>query len=391
MKLKSILIAAMAASVALVACNKAENGADVTVDTTPKSVTINFPNIQTKAVGDAVANGSKVALERFKVFFLDAAGNEVNVPEYPAGTTQKVYFSNQTGEQLPISCTYHFLPSAAVTVAVVGNVGDENTTYADAKDMTALDVPNDVAPGNLATYPLYDDKPLVKSGNGHEPDHSNVYTATLSLTPRVARFEVYGFEYKAATPPATNDYASLSLQNIALNNYYTKYNFITADPAGTKVTETISNSNAWDWVGTQVAVKTSWADSFAPNLVLSPGDKCFVDGTAITDPAEDGEETTGIFTYGLTKTTAPAENPSLVVTLLGQKDGAAAPDTPLYLHAKFTKKMVDGVPADLTIEPGKIYRVLFTFSDANLKQPERCVDLSVDVAEWEVVAVTPEF
>lgn len=88
---------ALAASMALVSCDKSENDV-VPTDTQLKRVTIKLPNltspssIGSRAVGDAMENNSQVALSNFKVFFLDADGNEVTIPEYPAGTAQKLIF-----------------------------------------------------------------------------------------------------------------------------------------------------------------------------------------------------------------------------------------------------------------------------------------------------------
>ena len=53
------------------------------------------------------------------------------------------------------------------------------------------------------------------------------------------------------------------------------------------------------------------------NLELAVGGKKFVDGTDITDPAEDGEDAAGIITYGLAHVTDAAKNPELLLALRG--------------------------------------------------------------------------
>lgn len=383
MKIKNILIAVFAASMALVACNKAESVDVETVDTTPKSVTVTFPNVspQTKATGDAVANGSKAVLNNFKVFFLDASGAEVtDIPDYPTeGIKQKVYFSNDAGIAVPDTYTYHFLPYGVSSVAVVGNVGD--LTYEQVKARTET-VQNDEGTGKVTVYPLYGEAPLVKGGSSHtegtyDPEHTNIYTATVNLVPRVARFEVYKFEYEGDAAiegtAATDMYESVAVKKIALNSYYPSYTFVSAAPAGGYINAEISGSNAWDWVNDQVA---PWADAAPEALVLAPDAPMLPDGT-LADDTNNGEGAKGIFTYGLTKGTAP----QLVVTLLGKKGDV---ETPLYLYAKSFENMG-------TVTEGKIYRVNFAFDDQALDQPERCVELTVDVLAWEVVAVTPAF
>ena len=79
MKVKNLVLMALVATMGLVSCSKDEHEDGVKTDTMPKSVTIKLPNIQktvkSRATGDAMKGGSQVALENFKVFFVDAAGN----------------------------------------------------------------------------------------------------------------------------------------------------------------------------------------------------------------------------------------------------------------------------------------------------------------------------
>lgn len=39
----------------------------------------------------------------------------------------------------------------------------------------------------------------------------------------------------------------------------------------------------------------------------------------------------------------------------------------------------------------KIYVMNFAFSDEDLDNPQKCVEVTVDVMSWDVVPVTPEF
>ncbi|MEY8685900.1 hypothetical protein AB9N12_07085 [Bacteroides sp. AN502(2024)] len=385
MNIKSFLLTAFAASMTLVACDKSENLDNPNSDKMPKSVTIKLPNIQktpsVRSTGDAMANNSQVELKNFKVFFVDANGNVQTVPKYE-GSEQQTYFSSDAtdgswsaiGEQGK-DITYHFLPAATSKVVVVGNIG--NVEYSTLAAKTEA-VPNDTEAGH-PTYSLYGDSELTEKTTEPKQDvanHENVYTATVTLEPRVSRFEIYGFEYQQATAPATNKYTSVALEKIALNHYYTQYDFVTKTPEEDgKVWDNPTKETAWTWIEN----RTDWCDAL--NLSLEPGDKKFVDGTTITDPNEDGEEATGIITYGLAHVESSTNNPELLLALRGNTADNAS--TPLYLHGKFTSK-------DPFVS-GKIYRVFFTFDDENLSQPERCVELNVKVANWTVVPVTPEF
>lgn len=119
---------ALAASMVLVSCDKNESGINAPMDKSLKRVTIKLPNLtpspKVRSVGDAMENNSQVELTNFKVFFLDASGTEVTIPEYPAGTVQKTYFSSTDDQDwaditaIGKDLTYHFLPYTTVKVVV---------------------------------------------------------------------------------------------------------------------------------------------------------------------------------------------------------------------------------------------------------------------------------
>lgn len=232
MKVKNLVLMALVATMGLVSCSKDEHEDGVKTDTMPKSVTIKLPNIQktvkSRATGDAMKGGSQVALENFKVFFVDAAGNLQTVPQYE-NQDQQVYFSKTDSEWAEIGengkdITYHFLPAATSKVVVVGNIGDvEYSTIATRVDH----IPNDNGSGH-PTYPLYGEDELEEKKLDGSEIHDNVYTANVTLEPRVSRFEIYGFQYTQEGD--VPKYTSVKLQKIALNNYYTQSDFVSKLP-----------------------------------------------------------------------------------------------------------------------------------------------------------------
>lgn len=375
---------ALAASMTLVACDKNENEMGGPTDMQPKRVTVKLPNLApapgTRAVGDAMLNGSQVELTDFKVFFLDASGAPITVPQYN-GQDQQVYFSSDddTWEEIATSgkdLTFHFLPYQTAKVVVVGNQG--NIEYATLANKTE-DVLNDTENGH-PKYTLYGEDELTEGGAPDNESHENVYQASVNLEPRVSRFEIYGFEYELAEEPATNKYTSVKLDKIALNNYYTKYDFVTKTPSETgKVFDNPDKNTLWSWVENAVA---PWADVLSAEeteLTLTPGQPKAPDGGVVA--ADNGEGAENIITYGLAHVADKANNPELLLTLHGTT--ADGTEEPIYLRGTFTNS-----PA---FNSGKIYRVLYSFSDADFTQPERCVELNVKVANWTVVPVTPEF
>lgn len=164
MKIKTLALTALAASMTFAACDNEDNGGSQPQDLMPKSVTITLPNIQksTRATGDAMPGGSPVKLTNFKVFFVNSANEAVTVPQFN-NEDQKVFFSSEdddwgtaTGNKL----TYHFLPATTAKVVVVGNIGDE--TYDNVKTKVC-DVQND-ADGAHPSYPLYGESGLSPRG-----------------------------------------------------------------------------------------------------------------------------------------------------------------------------------------------------------------------------------
>lgn len=388
MKIKSFLLTALAASMVLVSCDKNESGINAPMDKSLKRVTIKLPNLtpspKVRSVGDAMENNSQVELTNFKVFFLDASGTEVTIPEYPAGTVQKTYFSSTDDQDwaditaIGKDLTYHFLPYTTVKVVVVGNQGNiEYTSLANKSE----DVPNDTETGH-PIYTLYGEDDLVEGGAPDVADHQNVYQASVTLEPRVSRFEIYGFKYQMAQAPATNKYTSVKLEKIALNHYYTAYDFVTKAPSETgKVFDNPTSSEIWTWVN---GAQAPWADvlssSEADVLSLNPGESKDPNGDTLVEGA-NGENAQNIITYGLAHVNNATNNPELLLTLHGTTASGAV--EPIYLRGLFTS-------AD-AFNSGKIYRVLYSFSDEDFDQPERCVELNVKVANWTVVPVTPEF
>lgn len=390
MKVKSFLLTALAASMVLVACDKNESDLNAPTDKSLKSVTIQLPNINqtvdTRATGKGMKKG-QIALKDFKVFFLNASGACINdqVPtteELGDGLTQpKLYFTGDDVAQHTGSgktTTYHFLPAAVTKVVVVGNCGNAEYTAIN-KDYNVL---NDGDSGEGITsdtekhphYPLYGESNLTLKSGKDDQNHNNVYTATVQLAPRVARFEIFGFEYTKETN-AQFTFQSVELNKIALANYAKTYNLQTG-VAGTKTTAPTETEKVWGWID---AAQSPWANSLT-NYTLSQNDKKYVDKNTITDDTDGSKYTGDMITFGVTPSTKAFDNPELLLSFYGVKDSNK---TPLYLHGKFT-----------TSEPfqaGKIYRVLFPVKDGSWDQPERCVELSVTVAEWSIVVVTPEF
>ncbi len=372
MKVKSLLLIAAVASMALSACSKSHGPEG---DDGLKQVTVTLPNCKplSRATGDAINNNEAVGLQNFKIFFLDASNQPVAVPNYNSAV-QQVYF---TSDQLAATYTYHFIPASAVKVAIIGNLGDIEYSAIP----TELDVLNDNGTGadNHPVYPLYGDAGLVrKGGASDEAGHPNIYTATVNLAPRTARFEIYGLEYVLDEGSTDYSFDEVQVSKIALSGYYTKYNYLTKDGVGSAVVAPTETTLKWGWIDDAAA---PWANGLT-DFTLAQGERKLTNGDDATSYTGNGDNLSGIVTFGLAETkVSAANNPSLYVSFFGKKAGAA--DTPHYVEGRF-------VTAE-RFEAGKIYRVLFPIKDKVWDNPERCVELTVEVAQWKVVPVTPEF
>lgn len=75
-------------------------------------------------------------------------------------------------------------------------------------------------------------------------------------------------------------------------------------------------------------------------------------------------------------------HPQVLVKLIGTTNEGTK--VPLYLA---TSTFTPAVTADFA----KIYVMNFAFSDEDLDNPQKCVEVTVDVMSWDVVPVTPEF
>lgn len=408
MNIKSILLTAVVASMTLVACDSSDESDVLSQDKMPKSVTITLPNITqtpgSRATGKGMEAG-QIGLKNFKVFFLNGAGTCINsqVPTTDvlsgkeSGLTQPDFYFSDSNVASHVGInnkiTYHFLPAEVAKVVVVGNIGDKEYPEVDKE----YDILNDGDSGtdvldtdNHPYYPLYGEANLTPKNSADDKDHNNVYTASVELKPRVARLEIYGFEYTKNDPTADYTYTSIEPIKIALANYATAYNLKSGGESTTETKKRTAHnvptdaSKVWDWA---VAAASPWADSFSDitNASLLGGEQKYADFSASVDANDtNGSLFTGnMITYSVADSESnKMNNPELLLTFYGVKNGVK---TPLYLHGKFVGNDKSA------FEAGKIYRVLFPISDGAWKNPDRCVELTVTVAEWSIEVVTPEF
>lgn len=394
MRLSKLMLGMAVAAVSFAACNKE----DITpsVEQGNKSVTLSLANVlQTKSASNKVA-ADEIQLNSFQVFFSD--GTDLYSPRTVDGKgTATTRFTQQDEDGL---YEFHFLPKAVNQVIVVGNMAQLDVTthaalLAAVKDLT---VGGEQNPANVRLMGIdtvlepeeKDPTHHAAKDNSTANPHPDPYVrADVNLAPAVARFEITGFEYALKAGAEKRNYTTMTVDNLSIRNYYTEAvvnfaNVPTTDEAdllnfgGALTKENVyvdyfnkldENPGWWlDKVGTTLA-----ADAYAA-VVSVPATE--------TEPAKD------CYAYNV----FPGALPQFLMQLTGAEGGV---ESPLYLMTSALKvknannEMVALTAEDITA--GNVYRMAMKFDDSNLQNPEKCIEVSITVDEWVVVAVTPEF
>lgn len=104
----------------------------------------------------------------------------------------------------------------------------------------------------------------------------------------------------------------------------------------------------------------------------------YADEVGLTLTVPNGADNSKTFVYH----TFPAMVPQIVITCMND-------DVPAYLA---TRKLTKPDGTEITaFDPGKIYKLAFKFKDSDFNLPDKCIDVTVTVASWEVVPVVPVF
>ena len=371
------------AAVSFAACNKE----DITpsVEQGNKSVTLSLANVlQTKSASNQVA-ADEIQLNSFQVFFSD--GTTLYSPKTVDGKgTATTRFTQQEADGL---YEFHFLPKAVDRVIVVGNMDELNvTTYAALEAAVEnLTVGGEQNPANVRLMGidtvLEPGETEHAAGNNTGIQHPDPYVhADVNLSPAVARFEITGFEYALKTGAEKRNYTAMTVDNLSIRNYYTEAEVNFANVPSPKALlnfgGALTKENVYvDYFNKLGEEPVWWLDKVGTTLA----DNAYASVVAI--PATETEPAKDCYAYNV----FPGALPQFLMQLTGAEGGV---ESPLYLMTSALK--VDGVAlAAEDITAGNVYRMAMKFDDSNLQNPEKCIEVSITVDEWVVVAVTPEF
>lgn len=378
MKLTKLMLSAFAAAAALVACNKVETD-NVELDQF-KSVELSLANVQfmTKAdAGAEIKNGDAVMVSSFQVYFTD--GNTLYTPKDKDGKDVAAYYTaNAAGvvEALGAVQNYHFLPDAVDKVIVVGNL-PQNTTAKTVTDLNAtLKIAEQQEQSGLT---LYAESTLVSSGQHVETNDGHtalVYKATCNLMPRVARLEIKSVGMTFNANPHLFD--KVEFKKMAFVDYYESCNLATAVAAAPLMDLDLSSEvPVFNYLN---SLTSSWNNDA-------------VAGTALATNAADANKVATNISYSFFPSSV---KPALIMSVDATAAGSATA-APAYVYTNNFKhgsteltamNMSDGT---LGFCSGYIYRMDFIFDETNLNHQEKCIDVTVTVDTWKVVAVTPVF
>ena len=367
MKSTKLMLSAFFAAVALVACTK-EN-------TTPeggnlKSVKLSIENVsyQTKGAGYATdLDGKDVVLNDIQIFFTD--GSNIYLPKTIDGSVAKTAF---TAEELAAAdLNFHYLPTSVDEVYAIGNAAAVSVQDNDplSKLHATLSIAGQQNPENLTLFAVSELRPLAAPAGDHSTHVSStkVYSATLQLAPRVARFEIEKISCDFSAEPLFN---SVEAVKLAFADYYMNSDLFTG---------TVSNAYNINTVSQETIF------SYLTNM--TPDWNCDVwSNSAVLTPSAESVEVNLAYNF-FAPMVSGGSYPRFVMQVVTDNSEIA-----YVMTVKFRKSSDNSELAVTDFEPGCIYRIKdFRFADTDLTHQERCVEITVDVIEWSVVNVYPTF
>lgn len=382
MKLSKLMLSASVAAIALVSCNKQ--------DTTPeskrlRSVDISIENIViTKAAaGTKIEAGQAVVVNDFQIFLTDASNNEYTGKVKDGSAAAQSYWSAADLAEGAINAEFHYVDPNCTKVVAIANMGKQ-LTFAEYQAVTTINIDDQQNSQNLV---LYDAKDLVATGNQHSDPNvdgttyvADIYKADLVMTPRVSRFEVDGFTVKFNEEPK---YQNINITQIAFQNYYPATTVKEGTESGTPVIymQNLANqAEVYTWLDTPVEGEVPWYRDYF-DVTITPA--------APTADIKDADGNNAPLAYHIFSSDLV---PVMVIKL-------TADGQPAYLYSKGFYK--DAETPVTTFEEGKIYRMSakgevekdgsIPIDEDDIDPMDRCLEITVDVVDWAVELVYPEF
>ncbi len=391
MKAFKFMLSACVAAVALTSCEK-EDFVPQVQSTRMKSIEISLNNATFAGTrgpaGDKINNHQAVHVNDFKVFLVDHSNNEY-VAKTESGTANaQTYWEAADLSSGAIEADFHYVEHGCVKIVAVANLG-KDMTYSEFLQMENLTINNEQNQKALSLYAEADLQPANRQHQDKNDDGTtyvaDVYTAKLTLKPRISRFEVDGFRVLFNSPAKHNE---IKVTDILFDHYAAETSLKTGQE-----TSHVKHINSYD-IQADVynyfndATNTGWwLDRFATPLVITP-----------TAPAADAEDASGNKTPLAYHFFSGTIIPNLVIKLI--VDGQ-----PAYVHStgfRSADELVDGQPKVIDeFKEGYIYRMSAAgevAGNGSIPIPEdaidpmdRCLEITVEAIPWTVELIYPEF
>lgn len=404
MKINKLMLAMAVAASAFAACNKQETTPVVENQPINKSIVLNLANVMpsTKGTGTTIADETQITLNNYQVFFADAEGNFHTPKDKTAAADAETFFSFTavTPDQDPdVVKQFHFLPQSVTKVVVVGNVSDTKLTAKTYDElMTAvqeLAIENQQDPTKLVLYGMDASLTAMTGTYDHETEGEDVhpeplFKAEINLSPAVARFEVTGFEYAKKDETTDRLFEKITVENLSVINWYKKAVVSLGDDAITIDVSAVDNGDPFFGgfynddtmypVYLTKVTRSGWNFDVIDGVTLTEANPL----SGVNPQAENYEDGVACYAYHV----FPGASPRFIAELTGENVVGKTEEKP---GTPVTTKMYLQTTNDFNPAAGNIYRMLFKFDDSALRAAEKCIQVEITVAKWNVEIVTPTF
>lgn len=385
MKNLKVMLSACVAALAFTSCTQDE--LPQPQNTRMKSVEVSLENakfVPTRGLaGDKIKAGDPVKVNNFKIFLLDHSGKEYNAKVSDGSAAAQTYWSSEDLAGGALDIQFHYVDHGCSRIVAVANI-DEDMTYEEFVEKQNLDINREQDQESLT---LYAQAELRRKGNEQHNNQnvdgttytSDVYEAQLLLKPRISRFEVDGFRVAFNSTPK---YQKVVFDDILFDHYPTATSLLTDVEANNHmvhISDLNVQSTVYNWFNSTKEAAWYW------------------DNADVTvTPAAPAVATTAPLAY---HTFAGSVMPRMVIKLL-------VDDQPAYIYTKgfySTTNLTDGKPSLIeNLEEGKIYRMsapgpdgtgdgFIPVDEDDIDPMDRCLEITIDVQDWVVDLVFPEF
>lgn len=394
MKALRLMLSACIAAVALVSCNNEELDSRME-NSRMKSVEVSLANAQYAVTrgpaGDKITDKQPVKVNDLKIYLTDAGGNVYHAKVADGSEEAQTYWSTEDLAAGIPNAQFHYVDHGCTRIVAVANLG-KDMTYEEFQQMGNLKIGDEQNSGDLSLYAVAN---LEKTNAQHSDVNkdgttyvADVYKAELTLKPRISRFEVDGFSVKFNDNPT---HQVIQITDMLFQHYDAETSLATGvESTHVKhINDLDIQADVYNWFNNTGKPKGWYWDAFETPLEIKAADRNAETKVAVADTPSP------LAYHFFSGSTIPTFVIKMIV------DGQ-----PAYIYSKgffsATDKSETGQPIAITkFEEGKIYRMSaagavlgdgsIPIDEDDIDPMDRCIEISVEVIDWTVELVYPEF